>query len=176
MRMHQYAALARELRDTFEQRACATDGEARREAITNPAVRTSVPLFEQCERCIDRSFCLFVQCHRHVLARIHHALADGRAKARFLDRVKDFACVIHGLHRQRAGRAAFDQLRDAEPCRSANGFRRVGSLQRPDALLQPINQWQIVGRAAKERLAEMYVRLYEAGQDGAAARVNRLIG
>src|SRR5437763_16960439 len=96
MRMHQYAALARELRDTFEQRACATDGEARREAITNPAVRTSVPLFEQCERCIDRSFCLFVQCHRHVLYLIHHALADVLSYAILLDRMYEFALVING--------------------------------------------------------------------------------
>src|SRR5947209_17553516 len=53
MRVHQHAALTRQLRDTFEQRARATDGEARREAITNPAGRTSVPLFEQRERCTD---------------------------------------------------------------------------------------------------------------------------
>ena len=35
---------------------------------------------------------------------------------------------------------------------------------------------QVVGRAAEERLAEVNVRLDEAGQDGAAARVNRHVG
>src|SRR2546421_8024723 len=74
MCVHQHAALACKLGNTFEQRACATDGEARREAITNPAVRTSVPLFEQRERCTDRVFGLFMQSGGYVRACIHHAL------------------------------------------------------------------------------------------------------
>jgi hypothetical protein len=49
----------------------------------------------------------------------------------------------------------------------------VRGLHGPHAPLEPVNQFEVVGRAAEERLAEMDVRLDEAGQHGAAASVER---
>ncbi len=52
----------------------------------------------------------------------------------------------------------------------------VRGLHRPDALLEPVDEREVVRRAAEERLAEMDVRLDEAGQHGAAARVDDHVG
>ncbi len=49
-------------------------------------------------------------------------------------------------------------------------------LHRPHAPLEPVEQREVVGRAAEERLAEVDVRLHEAGQHGAAARVDDEVG
>ena len=113
---------------------------------------------------------------RHIVACVHHALANGRAKACFFDDAKRFKRVIDRLHRQRAGRAAFNHLRDTKPRRSSRGFPVVCSLHRPDTLLQPVNQCQVIRRAAKQCLAEMHVSLHEARQNGAAARIYHNIG
>ena len=48
-------------------------------------------------------------------------------------------------------------------------------LQGPHATLEPVNQFKVVRRAAEEGLTEMHVRLHEAGQNGAPARVNRQV-
>ena len=50
--------------------------------------------------------------------------------------------------------------------------RRVRRFHRPDAALQPVEQRHVVGVAAEQRLAEMDVRLDEAGQQVGAARVD----
>jgi hypothetical protein len=42
----------------------------------------------------------------------------------------------------------------------------------PDAMLQPINQRQVIGPTSEQRLAKMYMRLHKSGQDSTTARVN----
>ena len=64
------------------------------------------------------------------------------------------------------------QLRGGEARRRAQRRWRVRGLHRPDAPPQPLEQRHVVGEAAEERLAEMDVRLDEAGQEVAAARVD----
>src|SRR5438034_934530 len=51
---------------------------------------------------------------------------------------------------------------------------RVRRFHRPHALFEPIDQCQIVSRAAKESLAKMNVRLHKAGQHDAVGRIDRL--
>ena len=46
----------------------------------------------------------------------------------------------------------------------------------PDALLQPVDQREIVSGAAKERLAKMNVSLNKAGDNGAAGGVDNRVG
>ena len=65
-----------------------------------------------------------------------------------------------------------EQLGRGQPRRRAERFRRVRRFHRPDARAQPVHQRQIVRVAAKQRLAEVDVRLDESGQDVAAARVD----
>ena len=70
-------------------------------------------------------------------------------------------------------RAAAARLQRGAP-RRAQRCRRVRGLHRPDAPPQPLEQRQVVGVAAEQRLAEMDVRLDEAGQQiPAAARRSR---
>ena len=70
------------------------------------------------------------------------------------------------------GRAAEQQLAGGQPRGRGERRRRVRRFHRPDALLQPVEQREIVGVAAKERLAEMNVRLDEARQQVVAGRVD----
>jgi len=51
----------------------------------------------------------------------------------------------------------------------------VRGFHRPDALLQPIKQCEVVGIAAEERLTQMDVRLDEAGQQISTARIDHPI-
>ena len=46
------------------------------------------------------------------------------------------------------------------------------SLERPDTLTQPIEEWQIVCHSSKEGLAEMNMSLHEAGHNQATAGVD----
>ena len=131
-----------------------------------------MPLVEQRERLAYRVLRLLSKTCGHVVAAVHHALADSGAEARLLDDAQDLFGVSDRLHRERAGRPAAYQLRDAEPRRGAQRQRVVRGFQGPHATLEPVNQFEVVRRAAEERLAQMHVRLYEAGQHRAAARVN----
>jgi hypothetical protein len=51
----------------------------------------------------------------------------------------------------------------------------VGGLHRPHAALQPVEQAQIVGVAAKERLAQVHVGLDQAGEHPVAAGIDHPI-
>jgi hypothetical protein len=84
--------------------------------------------------------------------------------------------MIHRFHRERAGRAAFDEFGNAETCRSFNRRRRVRRLHGPDTLSQPIDECEIVGCAPKNRLAEVNVCLDETGNDRATICVDHCIG
>src|ERR671938_1277866 len=46
--VNHHTALAREMCDTLQQFSGATDGEARREAVTQAPLSASVPLLKQC--------------------------------------------------------------------------------------------------------------------------------
>jgi hypothetical protein len=48
--------------------------------------------------------------------------------------------------------------------------------QGPDALLQPVQQFQIIGHAPEKYLAEMDVALHESGQQQLVAGVYNYIG
>ncbi len=103
---------------------------------------------------------------------VHHALADDGAQAHRLERLEHRVGVVHRLHRQHGGRAARSSS-DAACCgRGRERPRRVRGLHRPDARLQPVEQRQVVGVAAEQRLAEVDVRLDEAGQQVVAASVD----
>ena len=58
-------------------------------------------------------------------------------ETRFLNHFEHFARVIDSLHRQRAGRSAFDQFGDTQTRRRGNRPASV-RFHGPDALLQPI--------------------------------------
>src|SRR2546423_12510985 len=107
---------------------------------------------------------------RHIVAFVHHALADIGAKSAFLNDAQNFFSVAHGLHRERARRTTFDQFSDAKLRRGADRFRSVRCLHRPYAFFQPIDEREIIGRATKQRLTKMDVRLYKSWQHGAAMR------
>src|SRR5688572_32604330 len=56
--------------------------------------------------------------------------------------------------------------------RSSDLSRRVRRFHGPHALLQPVNQREVISSAAKERLAKMNVRLNEAREDRKSTRLN----
>ena len=99
--------------------------------------------------------------HRRV--GVHHALADRRRAARSAATASNTASVsctvsivstvVVPLGEQLAGRQAR---------RRAERRRRVRGLHRPDARAQPVDQREVVGVAAEQRLAQVDVRLDEA--------------
>ena len=118
---------------------------------------------------------VLLQPLRHLRVEVHHALADRRAQPALRDRFEHHIGVVHRLHRQHRGRAAAQQLGRRQPRRGAQRLGRVRGFHRPDARPQPVHQREIVGVAAEQRLTEVNVRLDEAGQHVAAARLDDAI-
>ena len=80
------------------------------------------------------------------------------------------SCTV-SIVRTRGG-AAQQQFGGGERRGGRERSRRVRRLHRPDARAQPVEQRQVVGIAAEQRLAQMDVRLHEAGQQVVAAGVD----
>jgi len=52
----------------------------------------------------------------------------------------------------------------------------MSGLHGPDAFLEPVKQWEIIGGAPKEGLAKVNVGLNKTRQNGASPGINRDIG
>ena len=124
-------------------------------------------------RCSRRSSARVSSCRRrgHLGVEVHHALADRRAQAALGDRLEDHVGVVHRLHRQHRRRAAATAARSspAAPPRAAIAGVCAASIGQTRVRSQSISG-EVVGVAAKQRLAQMDVRLNQAGQHVAAAR------
>lgn len=83
--------------------------------------------------------------------------------------------MTDGLHRERTRRAAFNELSYAETRGSRNRRGRMRGFHGPDALLQPVDEREIVSSAAKDRLAKMDVGLDKARNHGAPLGVNNSV-
>src|SRR5690349_18995249 len=140
MRMDHHATRASKLADFLQQLARTTDRKSRRKAITDTAACFPMPFVKQCQRFLDRVRGLFLQSTRDIVALVHHAFADCRAKSAFLDNLEHFARVIDCLHRERASGATLDQLSNSETRGSCNRSWSVCCLHGPHALLQPIDE------------------------------------
>jgi hypothetical protein len=121
---------------------------------------------------VDRGAGVLVQPPWCLAVRIHHALADDGAKAHGLERFEHRIRLMHGLHRQHGGGAAKEQFRGREARARLERTGIMRGLHRPDALLEPVEQREVVRVAAEERLAEMNVRVDEAREDVAAAGID----
>ena len=174
--VHQDPRRGRLRRYRFEQRPRARHGEARRQRDADAAVGAAMPAAVQIDAGVDAGAPRLVQAGRRVAAVVHQALADGGPDAGRGDGLEHGVGVVHRLHRQHRRRAGAQQLVDGEARRGGQRRRRVRRLERPDALLQPLEQRQVVGQAPKQRLAQMDVGLDEAGEEVAAAGGNLAVG
>ena len=171
------ACWSRQAGDRLEQLARArTRRSAARTPACEPAVRRAVPARADRDALVDRVPRLLLQPPRHLRVEVHHALADRRAQAAVRDGLEHHIGVVHRLHRQHRRSCRWHSSSVvASRVGGAQRRRRVRGFHRPDARPQPVHQRQIVGVTAKQRLAQMDVRLDEAGQHVAAARVDDAI-
>ena len=174
VRVDERVVLARQAGDRLEQLARARHGEPRRERGAQPAVGarrasacasarlSSIDALRLLPAAAPAPSASASIMHLPIVARMP-ALGRG-----FEHRIG----VVHRLHRQHGGRAARAAARSAASraaARSVPACARLPSARRACAAIQ---QRQIVGVAAEQRLAEMDVRLDEAGQQVAAARID----
>jgi hypothetical protein len=164
-------------RDRFEQRPRARHGEPGRQRDADPPIGLPVPAAVQVDAGVEAGAPGLVQPGRRVAAVVHQALADRGADAGRGDRLEHGVGVVHGLHRQHRRRAGPQQLVDGEPRRGGQRRRRVRRFERPHALLEPLEQRQVVGQAPEQGLAQVDVGLDEAGEQVRAAGVDhRVVG
>ena len=104
---------------------------------------------------------------------VHHALADHGAQAGGLHRLEHRVGIVHRLHGQHGGGAAQQQLGGGERRGGRQRLRGMRGLHGPDARAQPVEQREIVGKAAEQRLTQMDVGLHESGKQVVASGVNR---
>ncbi len=141
------------------------------------AVR-SRPLAARCQRCCSDSASRqpvlrrLVQPRRRLAANVHQALADRRAQSRLDQRVEDRFRAVDRFHRQHGRRAAERELGRSQSRRHRKRAIVVRRFERPDPPPQPVEKRQVLGETAEQRLAEVQVRLDEAGQQQRAARVD----
>ena len=108
---------------------------------------------------------------------VHQALADRRADARCgasASSTTSVSCTVSIVSTVVV--PVRSSSCDGEPRRGRAACGRVRRFERPDAPLQPLEQRQIVGQPAEQRLAQVDVGLDEAGEEVAAAGVDLAIG
>src|SRR5687768_3560676 len=116
-----------------------------------------------------------MQSGRDFVAFVHHALADCSAKPGLVDDLENLAGMIDRFHRERAGRSTLDEFSDTKARGGSDWAGGVRRFHRPDTLLQPVDQREVVCGPTEDCLAEMKMRLDKAGYDSAAVRVNNNI-
>ena len=165
---------SRQAGDRLEQLARARDREARRERRAQPAVaRRRASACAMREALVDRRAASAPAAApaprrrrpsctcRSSRAGRSRPTASNTASVSCTVSIVSTVVVPLAAARSAASRAAARS--DAGVCAASIGQTRVP---------QPVHQRQVVGVAAEERLAEVDVRLDEAGQDVAAARVD----
>ena len=137
-------------------------------ACSRPLAAPSQRFFSARLSSIDRVVCSRSLGGR-VIGRVHHALADDGAESRRRQRLEDDVGVVDRFHRENGGGARQQELRCGQQRRRPQRRWRVRRFHRPDPALQPLEQRHVVRRSAKERLAQMDVRLDETRQEIPAA-------
>lgn len=84
--------------------------------------------------------------------------------------------VMDRFHRQDSGGPTANQLCQPELSGSLQRPFVMSRLEWPDSLLQPVEQCEVIGRAAHERLAEVHVRLHKPRQSDLSRRVQNRSG
>ena len=167
------SSATRECRHRLEQLARARDGEARRERGAQPAVGRAVPALLEREALVDRARRLLAQPRRH-LAQPRPSCICRRSRAcpisASASNTTSVSCTVSIVRTV----VVPESSSSAAASRGGGAQRRgrVRRFQRPDARPQPLEQRHVVGEAAKQRLAEMDVRLDEAGKQVARRRVD----
>ena len=150
----------------------ARQDEPRRPRVPDaPAARTA-PVARQPLALVEARARRLAQPRGHAVALVHHRLARQGPDARAHARVHHGVVAVHRPHVEDRRRPPEHRL--GQPELGARAERRlvVRRLERPDALPQPLEQRQVVRHPAEEHLAQVHVRLHEARDDGAAARVD----
>ena len=130
-------------------------------------LRGAVPPLARCATLssIDASRRLLQPRRARRASAVHHALADRRAGCPLSRRrFEHHVGVVHGLHRQHRGGAAAQQLGRSPAARRRAASPACAPL--PSATRASRSQsisGEVVGVAAEQRLAEVDVRLDEAG-------------
>jgi hypothetical protein len=175
VRVDDHAIARREIRHRFQQLAGARHGEPGRERGVQAAARLAVPPLAQRHALVDRRPRLLPQPRRDLLVGVHHALADDGPQAHLVERLEDDVGIVDGFHRERGGGAAEEQLARRHSRGRAERRGCVRRFHRPHAPAQPLEQRHVVGVPAEERLAEVNVRLDEAGEEIRASRVDHRV-
>ena len=96
---------------------------------------------------------------------VHQGVAARHPEAGRLRRAEDGVGVADGPHVEERGRPAGGELGEAEAGGELERLVVVRGLAGPDVRLEPREELEVVGTVPQERLAEVDVRLDEAGEE-----------
>ena len=165
----------RQRSDFLEQVLRARDGEPRRERRADAATGGTVPPAVKGEALVDCAARGLEEPAGHGGVGVHQALADDGPDADGGDFLEHGIRVVHRLHRQDGRGAAREQLAGRQARRGPQRGGRVRRLHRPDPRAEPVDQGEVVGVSAEQRLAQVDVGLDEAGQHERAGGVEHRV-
>ena len=174
VRVHEHVMLRGERGDRFEQLAGAGDREARRERDTQPAARGAMPPPVQGEAFIHRWLQALVEALWCLAGRVHHAFPDRRPRphAASSSSTASVSCTVSIVS------TVVVPERSSSAAASWVAARSVAAVWAASSGQTRSRSQSSSGRSsanAKERLAQMDVRLHEPRQDVGAADVDHVI-
>ena len=163
MRVEEHAGKGCSHRVCFREEPIGTgEDEPRGNGIFHSSGPFAVPLFGLFERRTEGVVRRFAECRIDIVA-VHHGLSNERTEACFLHSRRDLLFALDAPHIHDRGRSGPDQLGDAGHRGGAHRGRVVGRFERVDFQAEPVEELKVVGQTAEERLAQMDMRLDEAG-------------
>src|SRR5216110_3054015 len=108
MRVNHHFALPGQPADLSQKFSRAANGEARGKTTTNASLRVTVPLVDEPDSLVYRIVSELIKFRRHLIAFIHHAFTDSRAKTALFNHAQDLFGMPDSLHSQGAGCATLN--------------------------------------------------------------------
>jgi hypothetical protein len=162
--------------DLAQQRLGARQDEARRVRVAQASAGGTVPARDEPLGLVERARGRLAQAGRDErIVGVHHGLAAGEAQAGALGDLEHLVVVVHRAHVEDRRGAAEQQLGATERGCRAHGRRVERGLVRPDHLGQPVEQLEVVGVTAGQGLAQVHVRLHQAGHHDHAGAVDDVV-
>jgi len=105
---------------------------------------------------------------------IHHGATDSGPNPKRFASLKNGICVVQASHVHKGRGSPKEKLHCADSCAQESRFRRVRCFEWPNSFAKPREQGPVLGHPAKERLAEVNMRLNKSRKNPFSVGIHNL--